>query len=252
MFELRKNPKHPVIYKPMYTESTKIAVQIPYVEGMRQELKDALAGGHVDFLHSSKMWEMSSKHTETIAEFLKVRFGKVELQIVTSTLDLCTVPCQRADPASTPVSECVCVCGGHGHAGGWPEGWKLASTQGELLVKGERKTEIFTLSADAGEVFKPKTKAAQKPQAVHYVSSDPYMDYYYADLAEQDRRFDNINSYAVGHIFDDGVEVVWVEPKMGVWGPERGVMQAGYKTLEFPDGHNYLFELLRQTGEYDH
>jgi len=151
MFEERKNASYPVIYKALHSVNTKISVHIPFVKGTRQELKALLDGGHVDFDTTTKRWEMASHHIETVAEYLRQKFGMVELQIMTSTTEVCTTSCQTANPKSTPVSKCECVCGGHGHAGGWPEGWKLASAQGDLLVKGNRKVEIFTLH---GELLK--------------------------------------------------------------------------------------------------
>lgn len=143
MFEFRTNPTHPVIYKALHSENTKLAIQIPPRKGMEKDLRAAIGGGHVDFDWNSKLFEMASSHIETVTAYLVERFGACELQIMTSNVELCTTQCQTAKVR--PVSECECVCGGHNHGDGWPEGWKLAARSGELLVKGTRKIEIFTV-----------------------------------------------------------------------------------------------------------
>ena len=198
-FRFRHSTNYPVIYKTLHSVNSKIAVQVPPTKGMETDLRKAIGGGHVDFDWNTKIYEIASKHIEVVANYLASRFGKCELQIVTSTTELCTTSCKNANIKKTPVSKCECVCGGHGHGDGWPEGWKLASSAGELLVQGARKTEIFIITAP-------------KPVPV----PDP------------------IETYEIGHVFEDGVVVV------------KGWL--GKKCLSYPEDHPYVEYLEEQAS----
>lgn len=144
-FESKSHPTVPVVYKALHSENTKIAIQAPPTRGLESELRAAIGGGHVDFDWDVKMYLLSSKHIETVVSYLARRFESCEVQIMTSRVEKCTESCQTAK--SLPV-ECECVCGGHHHGEGWPEGWKLASSNGDLLVKGNRQIEIFTIHGE--------------------------------------------------------------------------------------------------------
>jgi hypothetical protein len=141
-FESKSRPTIPVVYKALHSENTKIAIQTPPTKGLERDLREAIGGGHVDFDWDVKMYLLSSKHIETIVNYLADRFKACEVQIMTSTVEKCTSACQGAK--SMPM-ECECVCGGHHHGEGWPERWKQASSDGELLVQGNRQIEIFTI-----------------------------------------------------------------------------------------------------------
>lgn len=142
MFKFKSRPTVPVVYKALHSENTKLAIQAPPTKGLEGDIRAAIGGGHVDFDWDLMIYELSSKHIETVVEYLADRFGSCEVQIMTSTVEKCTTSCQRAE---SPPVECECVCGGHHHGEGWPEGWKLASAQGDLLVKGDRQVEFFTI-----------------------------------------------------------------------------------------------------------
>uniref|UniRef100_UPI003F492686 hypothetical protein n=1 Tax=Paenarthrobacter nicotinovorans TaxID=29320 RepID=UPI003F492686 len=150
-FEFKSRPTVPVVYKALHSENTKIAIQTPPTKGLKGDLRAAIGGGHVNFDREVMMYLLSNTHIETAVNYLADRFGSCEVQIMTSTVEKCTTSCQRAE--SLPV-ECECVCGGHHHGEGWPERWKLASSSGDLLVKGDRQIEFFTIHREmeaAGE-----------------------------------------------------------------------------------------------------
>lgn len=235
MFEVRKNPKTPVIYKAMQSVNTKIMVQTPPTKGLESDLRKAIGGGHVDFDWTVKMYEIASTHIETVANYLVGRFGACELQIQSSMVELCTTQCQKA--TVRPVSECECVCGGHNHGDGWPEGWKLASTKGELLVKGERKIEIFTITkADLPVIAPIKQVFHSKPW-----SNDPYMDHVKAYVAAEQDRIDRLLQHPIGYVTEDGVEVVAEK------NPFTGEM---YKSLDYPEDHDYVIYCNTLDGVY--
>lgn len=142
LFKFKSRLTVPVVYKALHSENTKLAIQAPPTKGLEGDLRAAIGGGHVDFDWDLKIYELSSKHIETVVEYLASRFGSCEVQIMTSTVEKCTNSCQGA---KSPPVECECVCGGHHHGEGWPERWKQASAQGDLLVKGDRQIEFFII-----------------------------------------------------------------------------------------------------------
>jgi hypothetical protein len=140
----------PLVFSPRGL--TQAAAYIPwsdnYPKGRRTWMNETLPGRvKAEFNADIKMWTFGKKYTHIVANALAAEYGNCEVILEVSTQQKCTKKCKGAKPNSIYI--CTCVCGGEGHSGGWPEGWKAVG-DGELLVNTTTRQDTIIVTRTEG------------------------------------------------------------------------------------------------------